>query len=59
MDETRKYPKTLHVPFSKGITTGDRKCEDGWFDYLKITVTLPFPNSLAKSAGFSIRPIGV
>lgn len=35
MDETRKYPRTLHVPFSKGLSSDDRKCEDGWFDYLK------------------------
>lgn len=31
----RKYPRTLHVPFSKGLSSDDRKCEDGWFDYLK------------------------
>lgn len=31
----RKYPKTLHVPFSKGITTGDRMCGEEWFNYLK------------------------
>lgn len=27
MDETRKYPRTLHVPFSKGLSSDDRKYE--------------------------------
>lgn len=26
MDETRKYPRTLHVPFSKGLSSDDRIC---------------------------------
>lgn len=30
MSETRKYPRTLHVPFSKGLSSDDRKCEDGY-----------------------------
>lgn len=31
----RKYPRTLHVPFSKSITPDDRRCEEGWFEHLK------------------------
>lgn len=23
----RKYPRTLHVPFSKGLSSDDRKCQ--------------------------------
>lgn len=31
----RKYPRTLHVPFSESITPDDRRCESDWFYYLK------------------------
>lgn len=30
--ESRKYPRTYHVPFSPGTTSDDRLLHDGWFE---------------------------
>jgi hypothetical protein len=34
MEITTKYPRTYHVPFSKGLTNNDRKAADGWEKYI-------------------------
>lgn len=34
MEQTTKYPRTYHLPFSEGLTNDDRKVDDNWWDYL-------------------------
>ena len=33
--ETTKYPRTYHLPFSKGLQNDDKKVEDDWWEHLK------------------------
>lgn len=35
MDNSTKYPRTYHLPFSESLQNDDRKVEDDWWDYLK------------------------
>lgn len=35
MEITTKYPRTYHLPFSKGLQNDDRKVEEDWWEHLK------------------------
>ena len=32
---TTKYPRTYHLPFSKGLQNDDRKVDNDWWEYFK------------------------